>query len=413
MEELIKGINKNIGAISALLLLALIFILPHPIIWDEQWYTDGVNTLKTYGLSHDFFVKNPAAPMHAIVQYIFSPITHLQSPQIRIVNFIMCISICLILYKTLKLDYKTSNAAIGYSFSVFTLPSFFVIGFFAITEGPCLLFYTVSLYFLMKYIIAEKPMLWQIIISAVFLGLAILTRQIFLVCVGPACAMIFYKHLKSRFPAVILFGISVILITGPVFYIWRGLVPPGSVFRHHPGASRFSLKHAALSYGYAFFYCLLLMPLYMYRFLQKNWKVVLILAIAGLAASSAIEDNSFVPMSGLLPHVFSQTTVDIISIGFFKVIGMACLIMLCFLFYEFYINRNDFKQVFFVLSMLCILATPLMLMDQFSSRYSMQIAPILVLFAFSRVKPIDYRMQFVVNAIAITINVISIVTFFI
>jgi 4-amino-4-deoxy-L-arabinose transferase-like glycosyltransferase len=413
MESIIKGVNKNIGVISALLLLALIFILPHPIIWDEQWYTDGVNTLKVYGLSHDFLIHNPAAPMHAIVQYVFSPLTHLQSPQIRIVNFLMCISICLLLYKTLKLDDKTDNATIGYSFSLFTLPSFFVIGFFAITEGPCLLFYAISLFFLMKYIIAEKPVLLNVILSGLFLGLAILTRQIFLVCIGPAGAMVFYKHFKNRFPAVIMFGISALIITAPVFYVWKGLVPPGSVFRHHAGASRFSIKHAALSYGYAFFYCMLLMPMHMYRFLQKNWKVILVLAIAGLAGSSAIEDNSFVPMAGLLPHVFSQAVVDVISILFFKVIGMGCLIMLYFLLYELYINRNDFKQVFFVLSMLVILATPLMLMDQFSSRYSMQIAPVLVLFAFSRIKPIDYRMQFAVNIISVTINMISIVTFFI
>jgi 4-amino-4-deoxy-L-arabinose transferase-like glycosyltransferase len=413
MEEIIKGINKNIGAISALLLLVLIFILPHPIIWDEQWYIDGVNTLKTYGFTVDFFTHYPAAPMHAIVHFIFSPITHVQSPQIRIVNFIMCLSICMILYKALKLDNKAINATVSYSFSLFTLPSFFVIGFFAITEGPCLLFYAVSLFFLIKYITAEKPVLLHVVGSGLFLGLAILTRQIFLVCIGPACVMVFYKHFKNRLPAVILFGISALIITAPVFYIWKGLVPPGSVFRHHPGASRFSIKHVALSYGYAFFYCILLMPMHMYLFLQKNWKVILILAIAGLAGSSAIEDNSFVPMSGLLPHVFSPNVVNIISVLFFKVIGMGCLIMFYFLLYEFYANRNDFKQVFFVLSMMAILATPLMLMDQFSSRYSMQIAPVLVLFAFSRIKPIEYRMQFTVNVIALAINLISIITFFI
>jgi hypothetical protein len=118
-------------------------------------------------------------------------------------------------------------------------------------------------------------------------------------------------------------------------------------------------------------------------------------------------------MSGLLPHVFSPSVVEIISFSFFKIVGITSLILLYFLLSELFRNRHDFKQVFLILSMLSILVTPAIILDQFSSRYSMQIAPLLVLFAYTRIKPIKPVLQFGINWIAIAINIISVITFFI
>jgi 4-amino-4-deoxy-L-arabinose transferase-like glycosyltransferase len=409
---MINSFNKNIGYINAAILLLLIFILPKAIIWDEAWYMSCVNNIHNYGLNIQFLKWNPAAPMHAIIHYIFSPITHLHSPQIRILDFLMCVCISLLVYRMLKMDKANSNVGLNFSFLMFLLPSFYVLGFFAITEAPCLLFYAISLWFLTKYVASDKPNIAFMLLSGLFLGLAILTRQVFLVCLGPPSVMIFYKQFKNRFPAVALFIIGGLLLVAPVFYIWKGLVPLSSGFRDQ-GPELISIKFVFLSFGYAFFYFLAIMPIYMAEFMKKNWKILIVLAIGGMAGSSLIRDDNFVPMSGLLPHVFSKHVLDIISIAFFKLIGMVCLVSVYFLLYELYKNRKNYLQTFYALSMLAILVTPAMILDQFSSRYSMQIAPVLVMFAYSRVKPINEKMQFAINGVAIAINLISVVTFFI
>ncbi len=403
--------NKYIGVICLLLLLLLIIIMPHQIIWDEEWYFARIGYIDAFGFTPKFVLSDPAAPMHAIVHYLFTPITHRHSPQIRFLDLSMCVGISIILYRILKMDKQNTNVPLRYTFSMFLLPSFFVLGFFAITEAPCLLFYTISVFFLMKYVLAEKQALLYMILSGVFLGCAILTRQMFLVCIGPTGALIFYKQYRYRWPAVVLYSIGAVLVFGPVFYLWKGMVPPTSMFRGN--TSGISVKHIYLSFGYAFFYFLTLMPVYVFQFIKKNWKMMLCLAITGLYTSTLIGDNEFVPLSGLLPHLFSTNTVNIIAFSFFKIIGMAGLMAMYFLFYELYSNRKDFRQVFLVLSMLSILATPAIILDGFSSRYSMQIAPILVLFAYSRIRPINTKMQFGINWVAIGINIISVITFFI
>ena len=407
-----KGVNKNIGYICAAMLLLLIAFMPKEIIWDEAWYMACVNNLHAYGgLTVKFIRWSPAAPMHAIIHYIFSPVTHLQSPQIRILNYLICAAICVFIYKILKLNNPGANVTIAYSFMLFLLPSFFVLGFFALTEAPCLLLYVISIFFLSKYVLHDKNKLLNIFLCGLFLGFTILTRQVFLACLGPPCVLVFYKQFKNRFPAVVLFGIGAVLLVAPVIYIWQGLVPMSSGFRDQ-GAATISVKYVFLSYGYAFFYLLTILPQYMFQFIKKNWKIVAALAIIGLACSVFIQDNEFLPMAGLLRHRLSPSMMNIVSVVFFKFIGMICLIPPYFLLHELYINRKDFMQTFYILSMLAILITPARILDQFSSRYSMQIAPLLIIFAFTRIKPIDERMRFAINGVAIIINLIAVITFY-
>jgi hypothetical protein len=301
---------------------------------------------------------------------------------------------------------------LNYAFLMFLLPSFFVIGFFAITEAPCLLFYTISIFCVLKYISSGSKNLLYLLIGGLFLGLAAATRQVFLVGIGPLCAIVFYKQFKSRIPAILLYFIGTMLLVGPLIYLWHGLAPMGSIFHYKSPVSFVSVKHVFLSFGYGFFYFLAIMPAYMFAFVKKHWKPLVVLAIIGLISSSLIRDDEFLPLAGLLPRVCSPAIINIISYLFFKLIGMLSIMAIYFLICELYYNRKDFKQVFMTLSMLAILTTPIAIFDQFSSRYSMQIAPILVLFAYTRIKPIDARMQFLVNLTAIVINVISVVTFF-
>lgn len=412
ITTIIERFNKNAGIICFLILLLFIIFLPHPIIWDEDFFITGIDSLKQYGLSKNYILNTPGAPMYSIVHYLFSPITHLQSPQIRFLNLAMCLGIVVLIYKTLKMNKSLVNIPTYYPFYLFLLPGFFVLGFFAISEAPCLLFYTISLFFFMKYITSDKHNLFFILLSGFFLGFAILTRQLFLVCVAPACVLIFYRQFKNRLPALALFIIAVLILIGPVFYLWKGLVPSSSIFKYNAKVSSFSIKHTFLSFGYAFLYCIIIMPAYIYQFLKKNLKVIMGLTLIGFIAASLLKDDSFAPMIGLLSRVFSPAIVKIISFSFFKIIVIASFIILYFFLFELYQYRHDFKQVFFILSILSILVTPGIILETFSSRYSMQIAPMLIIFAYFRIKPLNFKVQFIVNCVAIAINIISVITFF-
>ena len=274
------------------------------------------------------------------------------------------------------------------------------------------MFYTFSVFFLMKYVLPEKKNIVYMLLSGFFLALTILTRQIFLVCIGPVCVMVFYVQFKNRFPAIILFVLSVLIFVTPVFYLWKGIVPSASVFRSAT-VSLFSMKYVFLSFGYAFFYFATIIPVYFFQFIRRNWKASIALAVIGFLGSFYIKYDSFLPMTALVSHMFSPTAIGVISFSFFKVVVMTGLILLFFLLAELYQYRKDFTQVFYVLSMLSILVTPALIFDQFSSRYPLQIAPILILFAYTRIKPINSKIQFGINWIAIGINIISVVTFFI
>jgi 4-amino-4-deoxy-L-arabinose transferase-like glycosyltransferase len=404
------AINKNIGYISASILLLLIFLLPHQIIWDEKWYLNCVTNINKYGFSINFLKYNPTAPIHTLIYYLFDSIFGIHAIGVRLFNFLLCICLCLLLNKIIKLNQNASSLKLGYSFSLFTLPCFFVLGFFALTEAPCLLLYLISFYFLFKSVNADKNNIALSIASGLFLGLAILTRQLFLVSIFPPLVIFFYKGKKHRFSVIMPYLLVSLLMCLPVFYLWKGILPPNTPIMPHPQGI-ISLKHVALSFGYALFYFIVALPVYLFNFIAKNKKGILLISLAGIVISFFIKDNSFLPASGALSR-FQPAVIQTIALLFFKLITVFGLILVYFLLHELHKRKNEFEQVFLILSMLAILATPAFITHFFSSRYPLQISPLLIIFAYSRLLPVNPKFQFLINSICIAISLVSVVTFF-
>jgi 4-amino-4-deoxy-L-arabinose transferase-like glycosyltransferase len=403
-------LNKNIGYIAASILLLLIFFLPHLIIWDEKWYLNCVNSVTKYGLSIDFLKYNPTAPVHTLIYYFFDTVFGIYAIGVRLFNFFLCLCMCLLINKIIKLNQNVTSLQLSYSFTLFTLPCFFVLGFFALTEAPCLLLYLTSVYFLFKSINASKNNIALSILSGLFLGLAILTRQLFLASIFPPLAIFFYKENKHRFSVIIPYLLVALLMCVPIFYLWKGILPPNTPIMPHPEGI-ISLKHLALSLGYALFYFIVALPVYLFNFIAKNKRNILILTVVGILISFFIKDNTFLPASGALSR-FQPGVVQIIALLFFKLITIFGLILAYFLLHELYNRRNEFEQVFLILSMLAILATPALITHFFSSRYPLQISPLLIIFAHSRLLPIDPKFQFLINGVCIAISLVSVITFF-
>jgi len=401
---------KYIGAICAALLLLLIMLLPHITIWDEDWYMYCVGYLKYYGFTRNFVHTDPAAPMHAVIYYLLGPITHDKPVAIRLVNYAMCIGTCFFVYKTLRLNSLFSKPNFSYTLTLFAVPSFFVIGFFAISEAPCLLFYSISFYLFLKSALGKKNIL-LVVLAGIFLGLAIMTRQLFLLCIMPPVLLLFFGLNKQHLMMVVLYIITSLLICAPIFYIWKGLTPPGSVF-HHSLLSMLAPKNLFLSFGYAFLYFVCLIPKYIYDFLIERKIQILVLTLLGIATSFLIKDANFLPMSGLLPRIFSEQVIEVIAKVYFVTMCILSFYLFYFFIYEFLFNIENFIQVFLLASIALILFSAIAVHDQFSSRYPLQSAPLMLIFCYTRMRQVNLKVQVLICAAVIITNLISVVTFF-
>jgi len=406
----LNKLTKNLGLVSAILLLIVICMLPHITIWDEEWYMKCVQYVQQYGLTTNFIKNDPAAPMHALIYYALTPFTHGNVIGTRIINFAMCLATCYVIYKTIKIITPGSTDVFSYSLLLFAIPSFFVIGFFAITEAPCLLFYSISVLLFLKTVNSGNNIL-TIMLSGIFIGFAIITRQLFLLCIFPPMFLIFYKEPQKKVGLLLLFLISGLLICAPVFYIWKGIVPMYSGIRHDT-ANLITIKHGFLSFGYSFFYFMCLIPTYLYQFYKHHKKWLLPLILLGILSSFLIKSHEFLPMSGLLPRLFSLQALTIIARFYFLTTCILAFLLVYFFLIEFIQNRHSFTQIFLIFSMFTILCTPVLISSQFSSRYPLQASSLMLVFCYSRLKPINLKLQTLIFSVTIIINLISVVTFF-
>jgi 4-amino-4-deoxy-L-arabinose transferase-like glycosyltransferase len=403
--------NSNLGILSGLLIIPLIILMPHEIIWDEAWYINCVNVIITHGISVKFLQENPAAPVHTLIYYFISRFGLLTTNRIRYANLVMCIGICYFAYKTIQYYGAAIKPKFKYALTLFAIPGFYVIGFFAITEGPCLLFYTMSVFLLFKALSTNKNSIGLSILSGLCLGLAIMTRQLFLLCIAPPLLLVFYKQFENRYKVLISMIIATLAVCLPVFIIWGGIVPKNSVV-HHVGASLFTPKHLFLSAGYGFFYFAFLIPAYIFDFYKERKKTFLVLVVLGLLSMLLIKNANFVPMSGLLPRLIAPNILYIIACIFFTFTCIFSYLLAYFLLIELFKNKNNYFQVFIILSIAITVFSPSMIPAQFSSRYPMQIAPLLLIFCYSRMKPINIKLQTLLSCLVIAINYISVVTLF-
>jgi len=90
-----KWFFSIIISLEIIILFALILIAPKDLVYDERYYMETVPMVFEYGFSKEFFTNlgYHAGPMYAWVQVLFSPLTYLKPPGIRLVSlFFTCIT---------------------------------------------------------------------------------------------------------------------------------------------------------------------------------------------------------------------------------------------------------------------------------------------------------------------------------
>lgn len=79
-----------VNFIGFVVLLTCVLLSPHALVYDEVYHLPLVDLLNQYGLSYRFLRgtgQSAPGPLYPIIHYIFQPLTNLQAPAVRLVNY--------------------------------------------------------------------------------------------------------------------------------------------------------------------------------------------------------------------------------------------------------------------------------------------------------------------------------------
>lgn len=246
------------AAIFALAALAImIAVSPRVLIYDERYYMAS-----SYYLAAHFDLLGPlrtpldlaAGPLYPHLHVLFSPLTQLQVPAVRFVNWSALVLTLACCWRTLELlGYREAPARAAMLLAV---PMIGPTAGMALTEVPALAAASLAVLAAAQAATARTPdrsWLWWTA-SGLAAGLAILGRQTYL----PALlgfVLIGWRRPENRSGALCALGISVALIL-PMIVIWKGLSPPSQT----PAMRSIVPAHGLLAFVYLAFATVLIAP---------------------------------------------------------------------------------------------------------------------------------------------------------
>ena len=213
---------------------------PYVPIYDEIVFHPNLLLYQKYGFSETFVLnitKQAPDPLYQMVHSFFSPLTHAQFPAMRYVNLGLFGAALVLLYLIAQHSFQLQDAFVN-TLSLITVPLVWTIGGIALTEAPAMFF---CLLFLLGYFYVpnvNRPVLkWTIAVGCgLCLALAILGRTQFLMifaCLGLFTLLNFRTHFWLN-SAILLIAFAGFF---PVFWIWKGLLPPAL---HYKGGFKLS-----------------------------------------------------------------------------------------------------------------------------------------------------------------------------
>lgn len=236
-------------AASGTALCWIVIRSPATPVYDESWYLQSIELLRRDGLSLAFLrdLPGPAGPTFTLV---YAPIVarlSLPMPWLRLVSTgLLAIAVALLgitfaALKTRPQGAKGPAGAVLLPGLLLIAPTAAVSGGMTLTETPALVFVTL---FLALTAINREHKMSLALAAGLALGIAILGRQNYLVIL-PCLIVLCDGTRRSMTTLAIGAGIAA-LMSGAVFCLWGGLVPPMTAFSGrgiHPW-------HFVLSAGY-------------------------------------------------------------------------------------------------------------------------------------------------------------------
>jgi 4-amino-4-deoxy-L-arabinose transferase-like glycosyltransferase len=400
-------------AVGFVSLILLIFFKNKHQCNDEIPYLTNISLLHTYGLGKEFLVRleGSAGPLYSVVHYLFEPITNLQPPGIRLVNVLFLGGTIFFLALILK---RVNTVHWTFAFFILAIPKMYVLTGLAFTEMPAIFFYTAAIFCLLKAADAKSPFSTRMInslIGGLCISLAILGRQPFLLSLI-AVPVLFLKDWSKR-SWLLLAVIAIAALVLPVYVLmqWNGWMPPGDRQYYPDVEGQLNLRPDFLIL--CLFYVAAAFIIIAPRFFKiRNRKELLFVAIAaGIAGILNFLFNfvSYLPVV----NVLGKMPVDLIepaSLFFGWIFICVSFYFLYKLFQTLIVNRDNLPLMFFIASLVLICFASMRITWGFSSRYSMHVAPLIILVASLYYK--SYRFNLVLIAAGIVIGLFSLYSYY-
>jgi len=374
--------------IGALIFLCIVVLFnSNPPLFDEILFVRNMDLFKEYGLSRRFLTEmydQAPGPLYQIVHSLAEPLTGIKTPQIRLLNFGLFLFVIVNTYLILRNCFGWLENKYLLALNLVCVPVVWQVAGMALTEMPAM-FLATSSFLILSIIIRRLPRVDALSIGLAFfggicLGGAILGRTPYLMLVVALLVLVYNpladKTHRSTLPVGIaaIFLVCSLCICLPVFFVWKGLVPP-----HQATISQGGLKiwHGVLAFAYSGIIALLVSP----RWFKINSKVVfllLILTVVFFILNLFWWEVKYYPfyyfLAGILPRVFMIIYPYLIS-----------PILMTFASYfswnlglHMLEHRNNAYYQLIAASLILVLVTCINIKHLFSSRYVAQAVPFLV-----------------------------------
>ena len=373
-----------IGIAGYLTILFITLWHRQPPLFDEVVFIPNVYLLERLGLTREFLynIDNQApGPLYQFIHYPLKPLTHLTTPGIRLVNVVLLGLLVLLLSKILmKLSKFSFSKSLSIAVGIIAVPMVWQVSGLALSEMPTMFFSILSILVLIYSIQSEEKSLvgssLMAILAGAFLGLSILGRAPFVMIVPATGSLLLGQQRNmNRWRIIILYAATALSISLPVFFIWKGLVPPRQAF---VGAGGISLWHGTLAFAYGALLTIIIAP----GWFILNKRILTLLGalyLVILVVNKLWWGFTYYPLSEALKKIFPPGFMDLypyIISPFLFVLGfyfLACSV------YRAWEKRQDVFFVFILLCGLLILASTAKVTHLFSTRYVAQAAPFFVL----------------------------------
>jgi len=375
--------------LGALLFLAIITSLNmNPPIFDEVLFYRNMPLFREYGLSEKFLVEmydQAPGPLYQIIHTFFAPITGFETPGIRLVNVFLFFLVIGLTFLILKHALKGLQHELLLALNLVAVPVVWQVAGMALTEMPAMFFATLSLLILGVLVQRQREVsmttLGLALAGGVCLGAAILGRTPFLMML-PAAAVLVFNPLAERPQwqtvsvwVMLVYVASAVAICAPVFYIWKGLVPP-----HQAVISQGGLKlwHGVLAFAYAGIIVVLLVP----QWFKMNKRIalgLLALTLVYIVCNLFWWRVEYMPLYYFLAGIFPAGFMKIYPYLSTVVLMVFATYFVVHVVYYVFQHRNDSYYLMIAATLVFTLTTCINIKHLFSSRYVAQASPFLIL----------------------------------
>lgn len=370
-----------LGLAALLLLAVMIGTSPSELRYDEPYHLSvAANVIDSTWREALLNPKNPSAagPLFAAVHVMLHPLTQLQAPSVRWINFCLLLVIIVIVASSVGgIGQLKWRAGLG----LLSVPFIWPCVGMALTEIPALVAFCIYIYcFLMllkESVSSPLQIKWSLYAWATSAGLAlgvsILGRQTYLIVLPCVLVIGFLKLRFWRF-GLITFVIAVLVSIWP-FLIWKGLVPPSQQYTD----SGLRWQNLMLSLTYITAATILLRPSWI------NARSVLLTAIAlllGFVLTWVSRDYNTPPAKSLLLNLFGERAGLLLGFLAGSALGSLSILWLIETVRRAWRERSDVGRMFLYVTLLALIIAPLKVSHLFSSRYVVGALGVLVLLLF-------------------------------